>query len=125
MDLQYRHGNEIEIEFEFWPVEHPMEPPDEDQPVKCPLLAPSSAIKDGKMKEESLGRRTEQPDMMNIAGNRVIKRPVRTVLRKRQHTPTPDDNSMKPPARMPPLPTQNITIFQMLQEIDKFESCNR
>lgn len=23
---------------EFWPIEHPIEPLDEDQPVKCPVL---------------------------------------------------------------------------------------
>ncbi|KAG6713443.1 hypothetical protein I3843_05G143000 [Carya illinoinensis] len=25
------------VNMEFWPVEHPMEPPDEDRPVKCPM----------------------------------------------------------------------------------------
>lgn len=46
MDLQYHHGNGIEfdLDVEFWPVEHPMEPPDEDRPVKCPIPTASSVI---------------------------------------------------------------------------------
>lgn len=32
-------GNETEShDFEFWPIEHPIEPLDEDRPVKCPVL---------------------------------------------------------------------------------------
>lgn len=31
-----------EVDFEIWPVEHPMEPPDEDRPVKCPM--PESSV---------------------------------------------------------------------------------
>lgn len=34
----------VEVDFEIWPVEHPMEPPDEDRPVKCPMPADSSVI---------------------------------------------------------------------------------
>ena len=33
---------EVELDFEIWPVEHPMEPPDEDRPVKCPM--PESSV---------------------------------------------------------------------------------
>ena len=45
MDLQHRH-HAVEFEVEFWPVEHPMEPQDEDRPIKCPM-ATSSVIKVG------------------------------------------------------------------------------
>lgn len=32
-------GNETEShDVEFWPIEHPIEPLDEDRPVKCPVL---------------------------------------------------------------------------------------
>ncbi|GLT96821.1 hypothetical protein SLE2022_144190 [Rubroshorea leprosula] len=126
MDFQYHHGNGIEfdLDVEFWPVEHPMEPPDEDRPVKCPIPTASSVINDGKMKQErtteSLLRGKEQPEMKKVA-IQATERPIRAV-RKRQHTLIRDDHSMKPLTRMPPLPTQNITIFQMLQEVDKFES---
>ena len=27
----------VECEFEFWPIEHPTEPLDEDRPLKCPM----------------------------------------------------------------------------------------
>ena len=36
------HHLEVEVDMEFWPVEHPMEPPDEDRPVKCPM--PDSTV---------------------------------------------------------------------------------
>ena len=32
----------VEYNAEFWPIEHPVEPPDEDQPVKCPM--PDSSV---------------------------------------------------------------------------------
>lgn len=38
-----RHGFDLEID-EFWPVEHPLEPPDEDRPVKCPMPSASSVL---------------------------------------------------------------------------------
>ncbi|THF95570.1 hypothetical protein TEA_019007 [Camellia sinensis var. sinensis] len=34
--------NGVECNTDFWPVEHPIEPPDEDQPVKCPK--PDSSV---------------------------------------------------------------------------------
>lgn len=47
-------------------------------------------------------------------------------VRKRQHTLTHGgDIVMTPFMRMPPLPpvpSQNITIFQVLQQLDNFES---
>lgn len=33
------HGNEVAVQFK--PVEYPAEPPDNDQPVHCPLPEPS------------------------------------------------------------------------------------
>ncbi|CAI9761932.1 unnamed protein product [Fraxinus pennsylvanica] len=33
-----------ESSFEFWPVQHPSEPPEEDRPVECPMPAGSSVI---------------------------------------------------------------------------------
>lgn len=34
-------GHGIEVEIEFKPVEHPIEPLDYDQPIQCPLPEPS------------------------------------------------------------------------------------
>ncbi|KAM1484538.1 hypothetical protein TB2_035672 [Malus domestica] len=38
----HRHHMQVEVDFEFWSVEHPLEPPDEDRPVKCPM--PDSSV---------------------------------------------------------------------------------
>uniref|UniRef100_A0A1D1Y358 Histone acetyltransferase mst1 n=1 Tax=Anthurium amnicola TaxID=1678845 RepID=A0A1D1Y358_9ARAE len=45
------HG--IEISAEFKPVEHPTEPLDHDQPVRCPLPEPS-IINDGRIWKERM-----------------------------------------------------------------------
>ncbi|XP_031260221.1 uncharacterized protein LOC116118373 [Pistacia vera] len=92
--------------------------------------ANSSVINESRMQEErigeGLGKRAEAPAEMNKEGNEVAieGRPVRAV-RKRHHTLTHEDNVINPLMRMPPVPplqTQKITIFEMLQEFDKFES---
>lgn len=47
MDAQlhndHHHQGQVELfDFEFWPIEHPSEPPDEDRPLKCPM--PDSSV---------------------------------------------------------------------------------
>ncbi|CAH8347351.1 unnamed protein product [Eruca vesicaria subsp. sativa] len=41
--MEYDEGNN-QLEAEFCPVEHPVEPEEEDRPVKCPVPIPSSLI---------------------------------------------------------------------------------
>ncbi|KAJ6814087.1 uncharacterized protein M6B38_139340 [Iris pallida] len=45
------HG--IEVDVEFKPIEHPSEPIDYDQPVKCPLPEPS-ILNDGRIWKERM-----------------------------------------------------------------------
>lgn len=42
MDIHHHHHHAVEFDVEFWPVEHPMEPQDEDRPVRCPI--PTSSV---------------------------------------------------------------------------------
>lgn len=81
---------------------------------------------------ESLRKRAEAPAEMNREAIEVnIEPPIRAV-RKRQHRLTHDDveeeedHKIKPLMRMPPLPPlqtqKKFTIFEMLQDFDKFES---
>lgn len=42
MDL-HRKGID-ESNLEFWPVEHPVDPMEKDQPVKCPKIPDASAV---------------------------------------------------------------------------------
>lgn len=43
MEVHHNHNHEgAENEADFWPVEHPLEPRDEDRPVKCPM--PESSV---------------------------------------------------------------------------------
>ncbi|KAK6921571.1 hypothetical protein RJ641_012078 [Dillenia turbinata] len=118
----------VEGESDFWPIEHPMEPPDEDRPLKCPI-PDSSLINDGNMKKEQFGdrfrKRTEESCDENKERMVVLapEPPVRS-LRKRHHPLTRGDYTITPMIRRPPMPpfqTENVTIFQMLQHFNEFE----
>ncbi|XAR64494.1 hypothetical protein NMG60_11024863 [Bertholletia excelsa] len=116
--------DENQINNEFWPIEHPIEPPDEDQPVKCPMPV-SSAI--NEQFSDSPRKRTE----VSAAATKTMKKqgilemvvedhPGRPV-RKRHHTSTLE-GEQHTSSRMPPHPHHNITIFQMLQQFNNFQS---
>ncbi|KAK9276872.1 hypothetical protein L1049_006409 [Liquidambar formosana] len=122
-----------EGDVEFWPIEHPVEPPDEDRPVKCPM-PDSSVMNNGGMHEEQYAKSMRKKPELSAAVNKegtvgaaaaaAAEPPVRAV-RKRHHNLTRGDHIITPLMRMPPLPplpTQNITIFQMLQQFNEFES---
>ena len=70
-------------------------------------------------------KRTELSVMMNKDGMMLVAaEPPARAVRKRHHTSAQGDHTLTPSLRMPPLhplPTQNITIFQMLQQFNKFE----
>ncbi|CAJ2677736.1 unnamed protein product [Trifolium pratense] len=125
----YHHYHGVD-NTDFFPVEHPMEPPDEDRPVKCPMPQ-SSVITDERKHEkrnaDSIRKRGEISGTTTEGQRRAsVDAPARGV-RKRHHTLTHGsggDIVMTPLMRMPSLPlqSQNITIFQVLQQLDKFES---
>ncbi|RDY00358.1 hypothetical protein CR513_16469, partial [Mucuna pruriens] len=130
--MEVHHLQGVDKSTDFCPVEHPMEPPDEDRPVKCPMPE-SSVINDERMHEkrfaESVRKRGETTRVV-ADGERTTTmdaEPPARGVRKRHHTLTHGggDLVMTPLMRMPslpPLPSQNITIFQVLQQLDKFES---
>ncbi|KAK8490095.1 hypothetical protein V6N13_005214 [Hibiscus sabdariffa] len=127
MDLRRPpHAVGLDVDF-FWPVQHPMEPQDEDRPVKCPMSAsasssPSSSIHiDGKGHEERVAaessrKRSEQPTMLN---NRSAAEPPVRAVRKRHHTLTCDSHISAEPALPPIPPPQTLTISQMLKQFDQ------
>ncbi|KAJ4837275.1 hypothetical protein Tsubulata_017332 [Turnera subulata] len=63
------HG--IEVAVEFKPVEHPVEPHDNDQPIQCPLPEPS-ILNDGRIWKERVSatvrRRSDLPVMKESGG---------------------------------------------------------
>ncbi|XP_043695081.1 uncharacterized protein LOC122645782 [Telopea speciosissima] len=123
--MQGVHG--LELDLEFKPIDHPVEPPDEDRPVKCPM--PGSSVPNHVREErfaESLRKRVEQSSELNEEGMLVVAiEPPARAVRKRHHTLT-RSHSIPPLFRrppLPPLPTQNDSIFQMLQQCNEYESC--
>ena len=75
---------------------------------------------------ESLRKRAELPTTVNKEGIVIVAAepsPIQTV-RKRHHTLTHGDHILTPLPRMSPslpgpLPSQNVTIFHMLQQLDE------
>ncbi|ERN15554.1 uncharacterized protein LOC18443844 [Amborella trichopoda] len=69
-------GHGIEAAFEFKPIEHPIEPPDHDKPVKCPMPEPP-ILNDGRIWKERLAasvrRRAELPVMKEGGGQQHLQ----------------------------------------------------
>ncbi|XP_039055053.1 uncharacterized protein LOC120197702 [Hibiscus syriacus] len=132
MDLRRQpHAVEFDVDF-FCPFEHPMEPPDEDRPVKCPMsaAAASSSIDYGKGREgrvaaESSRKRSEQPTTVNngIVGMAMTEEPPIRAVRKRHHTLTRDNHIKTEPfitkPSLPPIPPHTLTTSQMLNRFDQ------
>ncbi|XP_038992369.1 uncharacterized protein LOC120115834 isoform X2 [Hibiscus syriacus] len=132
MDMDIlRQPNAVELDVDFfWPVEHPVEPQDEDRPVKCPMSASSSSMGGGKAHEERVAaesswKRSEQPKMVNNRNVAVTaaEPPVRAI-RKRHHMLTCDNNVSAEPLigkhAPPPIPpSQTLVISQMLKQFDQ------
>ncbi|OWM69579.1 uncharacterized protein LOC116199165 [Punica granatum] len=119
------------IQMEFWPLEHPTEPSDEDQPVKCPI-SNSSAINVAEMSKdrstETARKRAEftvttrDREMITIADAGTL---AARSDRKRHHTLTHGDIVITPIMRPTPSPPPNsaceLTSLQMLHQTDSFE----
>ncbi|KAG6599867.1 uncharacterized protein LOC111482932 [Cucurbita maxima] len=114
----------VEVDMEFWPLQHPTEPDDEDRPVVCPMPNSSSILDEGTMHNgkrapESWRKRTEVSREVKASAETA----VRVVRKRHHHTLSRPDHLMGGMSPVPLLPTtQNFTIFQMLQQLDKFES---
>ncbi|XP_010276771.1 PREDICTED: uncharacterized protein LOC104611435 [Nelumbo nucifera] len=57
------HG--IEVAVEFKPVEHPVEPLDNDRPVKCPLPEPS-ILNDGRIWKEHISANAQRMSDLSV-----------------------------------------------------------
>lgn len=76
---------------------------------------------------DSFRKRAEvPPDFSNRKGIDVyIEPPIRAVRKRHHHSLTSDDHNAQSLMRTPPHPplqSQKITVLEMLQDFDKFES---
>ncbi|CAF2099065.1 hypothetical protein BRARA_E01748 [Brassica rapa] len=62
------HG--IEVATEFKPVEHPVEPLDNDQPIQCPLPEPS-ILNDGRIWKERVSASMRRKGDLQIAKDEI------------------------------------------------------
>ncbi|XP_038893029.1 uncharacterized protein LOC120081921 [Benincasa hispida] len=68
---------------EFWPLQHPLEPDDEDHPVICPMPNSTSLLDEGTMHN---GKRTPESWRKRTEVSREIKATAETrPVRKRHH----------------------------------------
>ncbi|KAH7841432.1 hypothetical protein Vadar_029807 [Vaccinium darrowii] len=129
-------GNGVEFNAHFWPIEHPVEPPDEDQPVKCPIPPHSSVINEEGF-SDSLRKRTEASGATNKEATMMMvasaDEPPPRALRKRHCTSTTHGDhriltSSHPFRTLPPIRPLNparhdIIIYETLQQqLNKSES---
>ncbi|XP_077230315.1 uncharacterized protein LOC143863518 isoform X2 [Tasmannia lanceolata] len=104
------HG--VELDDEFKPIEHLLEPLDEDRPVKCPM--PNSSVLN-EWTVESLRKRAELSAAIEEGMVVAAAQPPVDAVQKRHHALS-SNQSVSPSFRVP----QN-KIFQVL-EYDAFES---
>ncbi|CAI0470907.1 unnamed protein product [Linum tenue] len=105
------HG--IQVTVEFKPVEHPIEPLDNDQPIQCPVPEPS-ILNDGRIWKERVSatvrRRNDLPVMREDGGG----------------TPEPESAG---PRRPPPMRSSNRLILPSVSApehnlLKLLEECN-
>uniref|UniRef100_A0A7N0U4K0 Cystic fibrosis transmembrane conductance regulator n=1 Tax=Kalanchoe fedtschenkoi TaxID=63787 RepID=A0A7N0U4K0_KALFE len=99
------HG--IEIAAEFKPVEHPVEPLDNDQPVECPLPEPS-ILNDGRIWKERLSASMRRKPDLPVMTEGVPLESEAGEVRVRQPQ---SKRSILPSASAP-----EHSILQLLQE---------
>ncbi|XP_077241006.1 uncharacterized protein LOC143881665 isoform X2 [Tasmannia lanceolata] len=81
-------SHSIELDVEFEPIDHPLEPFDEDRPVKCPMPNSSVLNEGGTRRErsaESLKKRAELSATIGEGKAVVPARPPVQAVRKRHH----------------------------------------
>ncbi|XP_077236216.1 uncharacterized protein LOC143877838 [Tasmannia lanceolata] len=113
------HGHGVELDVEFKPIEHPLEPLDEDRPVKCPIPNSSVLNDEGTRKErtaESLRKRAESSAATEYGMVMVAAQPPVQAVRKRHHALT--RNQSAPPSFRSP----QSNVLQILQEYNEFKS---
>ncbi|KAG9457680.1 hypothetical protein H6P81_002188 [Aristolochia fimbriata] len=112
------HGHVMEIDIDFVPIEHPVEPPDEDRPLKCPMPNSSVPNSGGMRNERSIESfRKKRVELPVAYEEEMVISPEPPAVRKRHHAPTPEYT-------LPLLlgTTQQCSILQMLQEGNEYES---
>eukprot|EP00262_Sarcandra_glabra_P008686 TRINITY_DN22329_c0_g1_i1.p1 TRINITY_DN22329_c0_g1~~TRINITY_DN22329_c0_g1_i1.p1 ORF type:complete len:156 (-),score=28.76 TRINITY_DN22329_c0_g1_i1:214-681(-) len=110
------HEVAVEVDFDFKPIDHPIEPADDDRPVKCPMPN-STVLNDGRASKgpfaEGLQKQAEYL-VVNEEGIVMFAEPSPQAVRKRHHSLTQDHT--------PPFLPPQSTIFQLFQECKDFQS---
>eukprot|EP00268_Persea_americana_P046632 TRINITY_DN48119_c0_g1_i2.p1 TRINITY_DN48119_c0_g1~~TRINITY_DN48119_c0_g1_i2.p1 ORF type:complete len:143 (-),score=34.38 TRINITY_DN48119_c0_g1_i2:94-522(-) len=112
-------GRVIGVEFKvaFGPIEHPLEPTDEDHPVKCPM-SNSSVLSDGERPKEQTAESLRKIAEFTVADEEGMvagPQPLAHPVRKRHQTLHRDRG--RPPLSMVP----QRSVLQVFAELNEFE----
>ncbi|XP_020526156.1 uncharacterized protein LOC18439219 isoform X2 [Amborella trichopoda] len=106
-------GHGVELDVEFKPIDHPLEPHDNEQPVKCPMPEPS-ILNDGRIWKERLAasvrRRGELPVMKE---DNVGPAESPTYSSRKRHQSHPANHVILPSFSAP-----EPNLIKMLQEFE-------
>ncbi|CAI9779150.1 unnamed protein product [Fraxinus pennsylvanica] len=112
------HGNGEESSFEFWPVQHPSEPPEEDRPIECPMPADSSVINGNNKLQQKFSERLQRNSAVFNREKRLDRvLPIRAT-RKRHHGEPMTKPLLGRHSLDQFLPPRGVTMFQMLNKFD-------
>ncbi|KAI4369086.1 hypothetical protein MLD38_017573 [Melastoma candidum] len=115
----------VEEYIEFCPVEHPLEPLDDDRPVKCPMANSSANNGQWRMIQErvspSIRRISRVEDMKKKLAN-PSNSVANHLVRKRHYSITDGDIILTPVRIAPPRPSDSTVLFRMCQGIDRFNT---
>ncbi|URE35805.1 hypothetical protein MUK42_07074 [Musa troglodytarum] len=103
-------GAEVEVDGDFKPIKHPLEPPDDDRPAKYPL--PFASVDEGELKEPFTA------SLQTAAESSSIGKEGRVAEQTRPRT----DRKRHPVRNHPPPPSPNYSIFQVFHQCKQFEA---
>ncbi|THU47338.1 hypothetical protein C4D60_Mb09t14440 [Musa balbisiana] len=106
-------GAEVEVDGEFKPIEHPLEPPDDDRPAKYPLPFASVVNDEGELKESFTAtlQTIAESSSSSIGNEERVAEQTRPRTDRKRH---PVRNHLPPPS-------PNYSIFQVFHQCKQFE----
>ncbi|CAL9167174.1 unnamed protein product [Musa hybrid cultivar] len=107
---------EVEVDGEFKPIEHPLEPPDDDRPAKYPLPFASVVNDEGELKESF------SASLQTIAESSSSSSSIGNEERVAEQTRPRTDRKRHPVRNHPPPPSPNYSIFQVFHQCKQFEA---
>ncbi|CAN8313902.1 unnamed protein product [Cochlearia groenlandica] len=106
------HG--IEVAIEFKPVEHPVEPLDNDHPIQCPLPEPS-ILNDGRLWKERVSASTRRRGDLQVVKDEISAESGGSAARPPRPSPPPNRSIL------PSLSAPEHNLINLLEECNAMQ----